>query len=72
MKCPNCESKNVFVVESRPQAGVVRRRRECDDCGTRFSTVEIMADDHVHLVKVKSCVDYLLGKAEGNKDDGGT
>lgn len=72
MKCPNCQSLNVFVLDSRPQEGMVRRRRGCDSCGTRFSTVEIMADDHAHLVKVKSCVDYLLGKVEGSKSDGGT
>ena len=69
MKCPNCQSLNVFVLDSRPQEGMVRRRRECDSCGTRFSTVEIMADDHAPLVKVKSCVDYLLGKAERAEAD---
>ena len=45
----------------------MRRRRAYNDCGTRFSTVEIMADEHADLVKVKSCVDYLLGNAERAK-----
>jgi transcriptional repressor NrdR len=41
MKCPFCGSGNTKVIDTRrdPQ-GNVRRRRECDGCEQRFSTVE--------------------------------
>ncbi len=41
MQCPLCGSWQQEVVDSRPKADSVRRRRECADCGFRFSTIEI-------------------------------
>lgn len=41
MNCPKCKSDDLVVVDSRPNAGTVRRRRVCNVCGERFSTVEI-------------------------------
>jgi hypothetical protein len=39
--CPKCGSDLSAVVESRLQmSGSRRRRRECNDCGHRWSTVE--------------------------------
>ncbi len=42
MFCPVCNNKETSVVDSRPnnEGMVVRRRRECDKCHYRFSTVE--------------------------------
>ena len=41
MKCPYCESEHSRVVDtSHDSRGGIRRRRECDDCGQRFSTYE--------------------------------
>ena len=41
MICPWCESDNVTVKDSRP-AGIGRRRRyRCQNCGGRFSTMEL-------------------------------
>ncbi len=42
MRCPVCNNNNTNVVDSRPVEGgmSVRRRRECDKCRYRFSTVE--------------------------------
>ncbi len=42
MKCPACKSDKTQVKDSRPaEDGVaVRRRRECSDCGVRFTTYE--------------------------------
>ncbi len=41
MKCPYCESEHSRVVDtSHDNRGGIRRRRECDDCGQRFSTYE--------------------------------
>lgn len=42
MKCPHCKAASSRVVESRPAAdsAAVRRRRECSQCGHRFTTYE--------------------------------
>jgi transcriptional repressor NrdR len=40
MKCPYCESDSTSVVDSRSVSARVRRRRECEGCGHRFTTYE--------------------------------
>ena len=41
MHCPFCSSDQTKVVDTRRDTqGYVRRRRECEDCGQRFSTLE--------------------------------
>lgn len=42
MVCPECKSKNVRVLEKRNAESdqVIRRRRECESCGFRFTTYE--------------------------------
>ncbi|MCC7665676.1 transcriptional regulator NrdR [Liquorilactobacillus satsumensis] len=42
MKCPRCHHNGSRVVDSRPADGghVIRRRRECEACGFRFTTFE--------------------------------
>jgi hypothetical protein len=40
MTCPHCQSNASHVVDSRPVANGVRRRRECERCGKRFTTLE--------------------------------
>jgi len=42
MVCPKCKSENLRVVEKRDAETepVIRRRRECADCGFRFTTYE--------------------------------
>lgn len=44
MKCPNCSNDDTKVLDSRPIADgmAIRRRRECNKCGARFSTHEEM------------------------------
>ncbi len=41
MNCPNCGSLQVKVVDSRRKEASISRRRECLDCGKRFSTIEV-------------------------------
>ncbi len=54
MHCPACRADDTKVVDSRlaEEGNAVRRRRECLDCGYRFTTFERM--DEVPLVVVKS------------------
>ena len=42
MKCPYCSDENTRVIDSRPADDntAIRRRRQCDVCGKRFTTYE--------------------------------
>ena len=42
MKCPYCGHLENKVIDSRlsKDGGVIRRRRDCDECGRRFTTYE--------------------------------
>ncbi len=42
MHCPYCKHDDSRVVDSRTQddGGAIRRRRQCPECGRRFSTIE--------------------------------
>ena len=42
MKCPHCHKNGSRVVDSRPadDGHAIRRRRECENCGYRFTTFE--------------------------------
>jgi transcriptional repressor NrdR len=41
MKCPFCGSENLKTLETRDsQNNAVRRRKECAECGRRFTTYE--------------------------------
>jgi len=41
MRCPYCESENLKTLETRDSPDdTVRRRKECIDCGKRFTTYE--------------------------------
>ena len=42
MKCPFCSVDNTRVIDSRPadDGDSIRRRKQCDACGRRFTTYE--------------------------------
>jgi transcriptional repressor NrdR len=42
MRCPWCGHAETKVIDSRPaeDGGSIRRRRECESCGKRFTTFE--------------------------------
>ena len=50
MTCPECNGKTK-VVDSRPEVDCINRRRECTECGFRFSTVELDEDVFERIVK---------------------
>ena len=56
MKCPYCGDPNTRVVDSRPGKieFEVRRRRECQVCGRRFTTYERVEQVPVMIVKKDS------------------
>lgn len=53
MKCPYCHHSETRVVDSRPveDGNALRRRRECESCGQRFTTHE--RTQHTPLMVVK-------------------
>jgi len=53
MVCPSCRSENLRVLEKRDIEGEpsIRRRRECADCGFRFTTYERLETPTLAVVK---------------------
>lgn len=52
MLCPFCRKGETKVVDSRgSQEFVIRRRRECLDCGRRFTTYEKIEESPVTVIK---------------------
>lgn len=53
MQCPYCHNDNTNVLESRitDEGGAMRRRRECDHCGKRFTTYERAEGVDIKVVK---------------------
>ena len=53
MRCPTCQYNGTKVVDSRPvdDNKAIRRRRECEDCGFRFTTFEKVEETPLIVVK---------------------
>ncbi|MBN1135481.1 MAG: transcriptional repressor NrdR [Anaerolineae bacterium] len=51
MKCPFCASTSSRVIDTRDAEGGIRRRRECEECGRRFTTYERVAPLRLMVVK---------------------
>lgn len=51
MKCPFCASISSRVIDTRDAEGGIRRRRECEECGRRFTTYERVAPLRLMVVK---------------------
>lgn len=54
MRCPQCDSRENRVVDTRTSRGgrAVRRRRECSQCEARFTTYEYVEERPLQVVKV--------------------
>ena len=53
MKCPYCSDENTRVIDSRSaeDGDSIRRRRQCDKCGKRFTTYEKIETIPVFVIK---------------------
>ena len=53
MRCPFCSHENSQVKDSRPaeDGSAIRRRRQCEDCGARFTTFERVQLRELTVVK---------------------
>lgn len=53
MKCPTCKYNGTRVIDSRPvdEGRAIRRRRECEECGYRFTTFERVEEYPLIVIK---------------------
>lgn len=53
MKCPFCDYAGTKVLDSRPanENKSIRRRRECEQCGRRFTTFETVEEAPLMVIK---------------------
>jgi transcriptional repressor NrdR len=53
MRCPKCTSIEDKVIDSRisKEGNTIRRRRECLECGHRFTTTENLVRDGMAVIK---------------------
>src|ERR1044072_1850075 len=56
MRCPFCAHEDSQVKDSRPteDGSAIRRRRQCEDCGARFTTFERAQLRELTVVKSES------------------
>jgi len=56
MRCPFCSHEASQVKDSRPteDGSAIRRRRQCEDCGARFTTFERIQLRELTVVKSQS------------------
>jgi transcriptional repressor NrdR len=59
MRCPICNNREISVIDTRSSEDnlSIRRRRECDKCRHRFSTVEEM-----------ELLDVIVIKSDGHRE----
>ena len=59
MKCPFCGYIDTKVIDSRPieDGNAIRRRRECEKCGRRFTTYEKVDE-----------IPYMVIKRDGSRE----
>lgn len=53
MRCPYCENEDSKVIDSRhtEDGRAIRRRRECENCGKRFTTYEKVEEMILMVIK---------------------
>lgn len=67
MKCPFCNAEDTRVIDSRPadENTAIRRRRQCEVCGKRFTTYEKLETMPMMVIKKDlSRVPYDRSKIE--------
>lgn len=51
MRCPYCSKENSKVIDTRESEDAIRRRRECIECGHRYTTYERVAQTSLMMIK---------------------
>lgn len=58
MRCTKCGSYNLRCIDSRESTthpGRRHRRHKCQDCGHRFTTIEIALEEYENLCGLRKC-----------------
>ena len=58
--CPHCFSDKVYVKDTRQRGAMLWRRRECAECGYRYTTYEVFADRYKRLEKMSSILEGIF------------
>jgi transcriptional regulator NrdR family protein len=59
LRCPRCGKQgDLKVVNSRPRGNAIARRRECEFCGARFTTMEL-TDERNDVERIKEARDAV-------------
>lgn len=67
MKCPYCNAQDTKVIDSRPadDNSSIRRRRQCEQCGKRFTTYEKLETMPLMIIKKDDSREtYIRSKLE--------
>ncbi len=60
MLCPKCKSEKLCVIDSRDvDEKSVRRRRECEECGYRFTTYERVEPIKLSVLKRSGTIEHF-------------
>jgi len=61
LKCPSCGFSDSRVLDSRPteEGNSIRRRRECAECGKRFTTYEVIETTPITVIKKDGSREYF-------------
>jgi transcriptional repressor NrdR len=51
MHCPKCKNEFSKVIETRASRASIRRRRQCEKCGFRYSTIEEIKAYDISVIK---------------------
>jgi transcriptional repressor NrdR len=54
MQCPYCAHEENKVIDTRESAETIRRRRQCSNCGKRYTTYERIAQTGLMVIKQDS------------------
>ncbi len=49
LTCSNCGKTDFSVIDSRPNDAGIRRRRKCNFCGDRITTIKIETPENKHF-----------------------
>ena len=66
MRCMFCGCLDSRVLDSRPteEGSVIRRRRECPECGKRFTTYEIIENLPIIVIKKDKTYGKIVCRCE--------
>lgn len=65
MRCPNCQSTESTVVDTRDYPTYRRRRRGCSKCSSRYSTYEVGGEVFSAIQVTGDALSKLISTASG-------